>query len=274
MEVTKIDFNESKVGKGNITLVKNQLGTPGKYFARFERRTINDDTIIARIHEKGVGLDDLMVKEVVGLYKKEVVAALESGESVNIMDLGTLYIRASGSADSKESAVALMTLRPAFTPSKLTVDAVASVRIKGAAISAPDPRIESVVDLYTGKSCLWADEDDGADGGTGEPLCLSAGRTARVKGSRLKVAGENGGLFFCPVGEDGKAVGDRSLYVQVEPDKILRNKSGELEFYIPDNLEEGRMYRLLVRSNYRGSPGRSLSAYREAISGRLTVGQS
>lgn len=261
MEVTKIDFNEDKVGKGNIFLYKNQLGGDGKYIARFERRTINDDTIIARIHERGVGLDDLTVKAVIGLYKKEVVSALGSGESVNMMDLGTLYIRASGVADSKEAAVSAMTLQPAFTPSKTSVDAVSSVKIGGASISECGPKIDAVVDLFTGASSLAA----------GNQMRLSKGKVALVRGSSLKVAGNEGGVFFCPVNDDGTPVSDRSQYVRVQQDKLSRNKAGELEFFIPDDLEEGRRYCVLVRSNYM-TPKRSLGKYREAYSDPLIVG--
>ncbi|MCR5622115.1 MAG: DUF4469 domain-containing protein [Treponema sp.] len=261
MEVTKIDFNESKVGKGNIFLYKNQLsGGGGKYLARFERRTINDDIIIARIHERGVGLDDLTVKAVIGLYKKEVVAALGSGESVNMMDLGTMYIRASGSADSRESAMSLMTLQPAFTPSKTSIEAVSSVQISGASFSESGPKMESIVDLYTGRSSLDSEN----------MMRLSAGKVALVRGSRLKIAGEEGGLFFCPIGDDGVPVSDRSQYVQVPLDRILRNRQGELEFFMPDSLEGGRSYSLLVRSNYLGR-NKSLGSYREACSDPLLI---
>ncbi len=263
MEVTKIDFNESRVGKGNIFLYKNQLsGAGGKYLARFERRTINDDIIVARIHERGVGLDDLTVKAVIGLYKKEVVAALSSGESVNMMDLGTLYIRASGSADSRETAMSLMTLQPAFTPSKASIEAVSTVQISGASFSENGPKMESIVDLYTGQSSL-----DSA-----EAMCLSAGKVALVQGSRLKIAGEEGGLFFCPVGDDGVPVSDRSQYIQVPHNRISRNRQGELEFFIPDSLKKGSSYCLLLRSNYLGR-NKSLGSYREAYSDPLLIEQ-
>lgn len=77
MEVTKIDFTDDNVAKGNVVLYKNKLGkSKGRYLARFVRKTIDDDIIVARIHEHGAGLEDLTVKAIIGHYKKEVLEAL------------------------------------------------------------------------------------------------------------------------------------------------------------------------------------------------------
>jgi hypothetical protein len=38
------------------------------------RKTIDDDIIVARIHERGSGLEDLTVKAIIGHYKKEVLS--------------------------------------------------------------------------------------------------------------------------------------------------------------------------------------------------------
>ena len=275
MDVTKIKFNEDKAGRGKLILFKNKLGTSGKYIARFERRTINDDTIVSRIHERGVGMDDLTVKAVIGLYKKEVVAALQGGEAINLMDLGTMYIRATGSSDSKESAASLMKLEPAFTPSKTCTDAVSLVRINGVNVSDNGPRIESISDLYSGLTSLNGEDEAGGtsseDGeGSPEPMGLSAGRVVLLKGSRLKVAGKKGGIFFCPVDEDGNAASDRSLYTELPSNRVTRNTLGELEFFIPESLVDGSCYRILVRTNYL-SPTKSLKSYREAYSALVKI---
>ena len=261
MEVTKIDFTDDNAAKGNVVLYKNMLGkSKGKYLARFVRRTIDDDVIVARIHGRGTGLEDLTVKAIIGHYKKEVLDALRRGESVNLMDLGTLYIRASGSTNSAEAAPSQMSLEPAFSPSKLTAKAVSSVEISGASLAVTGPRIEEVFDPLTEMSSLGLAE--------GETMSLSEGKVAVLRGSRLIVAGESGGVFFCPLGEDGKPVADRSRYVAVP--KISRNKALELEFFIPAGLEKDTPYRILVRSNYM-SPGRSLKEYREALSDPLVI---
>ncbi|MCR5622188.1 MAG: DUF4469 domain-containing protein [Treponema sp.] len=271
MEVTKIDFTDDNVAKGNVVLFKNVLGkSKGKYFARFERRTVNDDIIVARIHERGVGLDDLTVKAVIGLYKKEVVAALGRGESINLMDLGTLYIRATGAVNSREAAPSLMNLEPAFTPSKVAADAVASVKINGASLSEPGPRMEEVMDLFTGTSSLSLAKDEENPDAEPETMGLTEGKVAVIRGSRLKIAGDEGGVFFCPLGEDGKPVADRSRYVAVSPDKLSRNRAQEVEFFIPKGLNMDTQYRILVRTNYM-SPGKSLKSYREVLSDPLVI---
>lgn len=270
MEVTKIDFTDDNVSKGNVVLFKNMLGnSKGKYFARFVRRTINDDVIVARIHGRSVGLDDLTVKAVIGHYKKEVIAALGRGESVNLMDLGTLYIRAAGSTNSTESAPSQMSLEPAFSPSKLTAKAVSSVEISGASLSVTGPRIEEVIDPFTATSSLnLAAANAATPDARPDLMRLSGGKVAVLRGSSLKVAGDEGGVFFCPIDEDLNPVEDKSRYIAVS--KISRNKKQELEFFIPAELEKNTPYRILVRSNYM-SPGKSLKEYREALSDPLVI---
>ncbi len=274
MEVTKIDFADDNVAEGRIFLFKNCIGNKGKYFARFERKTINDDIIIARIHERGVGLDDLTVKAVIGLYKKEVVAALGRGESINLMDLGRLYIRATGTADSRAAAPSLMSLEPAFTPSRTSMAAVSSVKISGASFAKAGPKIEELVDLYTGLSSLSVARNEGVTGDDGVGVMgLSAGKVASLKGSRLKVAGEEGGVFFCPLDGEGNPLSDRSRYVKVAQEKLSRNRDSVLEFFLPPTLEKGVRYRILVRTNYL-SRKRSLRNYREVYSEPLLISEA
>ena len=269
MEVTKIDFTDDNVAKGNVVLFKNMLGkSKGKYFARFVRKTIDDDIIVARIHERGVGLEDLTVKAIIGHYKKEVIEALKRGESVNLMDLGTLYIRAAGSANSTESAPSQMSLEPAFSPSKLTAKAISSVEISGASLSLNGPRIEEVVDLFTEKSSLDLAADTSNPDAEPELMSLSEGKVAVLRGSKLRIAGDAGGVFFCPLGEDGNPVVDKSRHVAVP--KLSRNKAQELEFFIPTGLEKDTPYRILVSTNYM-SPDKSLKEYREALSDPLVI---
>lgn len=262
MEVTKIDFTDDNVSKGNVVLIKNKFGTAGKYYARFERRTINDDIIIARIHERGVGLDDLTVKAIIGLYKKEVVTALGRGEAINLMDLGTLYIRAAGTVNSSEAAPSQMNLEPAFTPSKVSFEAVSSVKINSASITEPGPRPEEVIDLYTGRSSLNV--------GEGDVMRLTAGKVAVIRGSRIKIGGDEGGIFFCPLDGEDKPVPDRSRYVAVPMGQLSRNGCRELEFFLPPGLAADCRYRILVRSNYADG-NRSLKDYREAFSVPLVI---
>lgn len=69
----KPDENETNTEiRDFLSSVKNK----GRYLARFVRKTIDDDIIVARIHEHGAGLEDLTVKTIIGHYKKEVLEAL------------------------------------------------------------------------------------------------------------------------------------------------------------------------------------------------------
>ena len=48
---TVIDYTDSD-GKGTVTLVANPFEKGGKYYAKFDRTTVNIDHLIARIQKK------------------------------------------------------------------------------------------------------------------------------------------------------------------------------------------------------------------------------
>ena len=86
---TVIDYEDSD-GKGTVTLVANPFGKGGKYYARFDRTTVNIDHLIARIQKKEVGTNAIMAKHFASLFKAEILEALARGEAVNVLDLGML----------------------------------------------------------------------------------------------------------------------------------------------------------------------------------------
>lgn len=245
--VSKIDFSESHKGSGNIRLFENHLNRGGKYYAKFERRTINDDTIVARIGKRGVGIEDLAVKEIICLYKQEVLEALRNGEAVNIMDLGTLHVCATGTVDSQSDATSGIALEARFTVSELTNKAVSLLKITGVSVVDRSPQIEDVVDLYTGShsSDLSSDEREEQ-----VPLELSDGKSVMLTGKQLKIAGKDGGVYLCPLNDEGAAEADLSKCVRVQPDKITRNRTGEIEFFLPPEAGTGSLYKILVKTDY------------------------
>ena len=149
---TVIDYEDSD-GKGTVTLVANPFGKGGKYYARFARTTVNIDHLIARIQKKEVGTNAIMAKHFASLFKAEILEALARGEAVNVLDLGTLYIKANGTVagNSPETAV-LEGFQVKFTSSKLVNDAVAKIGVKKIVTADSGPVIGDMTDLYTGKA--------------------------------------------------------------------------------------------------------------------------
>ena len=77
-EALNTNFSDS-VKYGKIVLYENHLlnGNDG-YYGRFERRTIDTNTLIARIQQRKAGTNELAVQQIAGFLKEEVLR--RSGE--------------------------------------------------------------------------------------------------------------------------------------------------------------------------------------------------
>ena len=228
---TVIDYEDSD-GTGTVTLVQNPFERGGKYYAKFDRTTVNIDHLIARIQKKEVGTNAIMAKHMASLFKAEILEALSRGEAVNLFDLGTLYITTSGKVkgDTPETAT-IPGFQVKFTSSKVTNEAVSALGIKKIVMSDTSPIIGAMTDLFTGE----------------ETTSFTAGKSIRIEGTRLKIAGEAGGVFFAPTTERDVPVSDESQWIKVK--KLIRNVSKTLEFFLPPELEVGSTYCIVLKSN-------------------------
>lgn len=228
---TVIDYDDSD-GTGTVTLVANPFEKGGKYYAKFDRTTVNIDHLIARIQKKDIGTNAIMAKHMASLFKAEILEALSRGEAVNLFDLGTLYITTSGSVkgDTPETA-SIPGFQVKFTSSKVTNEAVSALGIKKIVISDTSPVIGAMTDLFTGE----------------ETNRFTAGKAIRIEGTRLKIAGDAGGVFFAPATEKGEPVPDETQWIKVE--NLIRNVSKTLEFFLPSELEIGNSYCIVLKTN-------------------------
>ena len=251
---TVIDYEDSD-GKGTVTLVANPFGKGGKYYARFDHTTVNIDHLIARIQKKEVGTNAIMAKHFASLFKAEILEALARGEAVNVLDLGTLYIKANGTVagNSPETAV-LEGFQVKFTSSKLVNDAVAKIGVKKIVTADSGPVIGDMTDLYTGKA----------------GNLFTAGKSVRIEGTRIRITGDDGGIYFAPADGTDDAGGDESQWIKVDDGKIYRNRSKLLEFFLPAGLSPGIPYRIVLRTN--STKGNTLKkSYSTAVSEAVTV---
>ena len=249
---TVIDYTDSD-GTGTITLVANPFDKGGKYYAKFDRTTVNIDHLIARIQKKEVGTNAIMAKHMASLFKAEILEALSRGEAVNLFDLGTLYITTSGTVkgDTPETA-SIPGFQVKFTSSKVTNEAVSALGIKKIVMSDTSPIIGTMTDLYTGE----------------EAASFTKGKAIRIEGTRLKIAGEDGGVFFAPATEKEEPVADEAQWIKVS--KLIRNVSKTLEFFLPETLEIGKPYCIVLKTNStKGNTTKK--SYAMAASGLVTV---
>lgn len=228
---TNIDYIDSD-GTGTVTLVANPFDKGGKYYAKFDRTTINVDHLIARIQKKEAGTNAIMAKHIASLFKAEILEALGRGEAVNLFDLGTLYITASGKVKGETPETATIPgFQVKFTSSKITNDAVSSLGIKKIVMADSSPIIGAMTDLYTNET------------GT----TFTAGKAMRIEGSRLKITGDDGGIFFAPATEKGEPAADEAQWLKI-PNQI-RNTAKLIEFFLPPELAPGTPYRIVLKTN-------------------------
>ena len=250
---TNINYSDTD-GSGNLTLYKNYFDNGGKYYARFDRRNVTIDNLIARTQKKDIGVNAITAKHILSLIKAEIIEALQRGESVNLMDLGTFYIAASGTSGNTAETAEIKKLLVKFTSSKETNEAVSKLGINRIVIADSSPSIDSVTDLFTGLN-------DGT---------LTSKKAARLDGGRLKISGSDGGIFFAECDTDGIYSEDESLWHKVNPESIMRNLSKTLEFFLPESLEIGKSYRIILRTNSRKG-NEDKKTFVSAVSGIVTV---
>lgn len=228
---TMIEYNDLDK-KGTVTLVANPFEKGGKYYAKFDRITVNIDHLIARIQKKEVGTNAIMAKHMASLFKAEILEALSRGEAVNLFDLGTLYITTNGKVkgDSPDTAT-IPGFQVKFTSSKITNEAVATLGIKKVVMSDSSPIIGSMTDLYTNE----------------EGTTFTKEKAVRIEGSRLKITGEDGGVFFAPATEKDEPEPDETKWIKVS--KQIRSVEKILEFFLPTELVLDTPYCIVLKTN-------------------------
>ena len=254
-ETLQTSFNDV-AAQGKIVLFKNYLEKGNSYYGRFGRKTVNTRTLIARIQARKAGTNELNVQEIAGFLKEEILTALRNGEAVNVMDLGTMFISIKGKYDGSGFVTkdGSKPLQVRFTPSKLTQETIANIRVTDISTADEGMKIRSVIDRFTG----------------GEDGAVSIGKEVLLKGVLLRLSDTDGcGVFFCPVDADDNPVRDKSQWVKGSA--ITENTSGRLGVYVPEELEEGRSYRMLVRTDYSPKKGKNLGFVREAWSPVVTA---
>ena len=229
-QTTTINYTDSD-GTGTITLIANHLLKGSKYYAKFDRNTVNINNLIARIQKKEIGTNAIMTKHTVSLLKAEILEALSRGESINLLDLGTLYIKADVEIKGNDTESAdIMGFKVKFTPSKITKEAVSKIEIKKIVIANKNPIINTITDLYTGE----------------ETRVFDPKAVIRLEGKRLKITGDEGGIFFAQSTNEGKPASDNTIWIKAE--RIIRNENSTVEFFLPPALTAETPYCIVLKT--------------------------
>ena len=219
-------------------------------YARVQRNTVYIGNIIDKVQEQNKTLDRETLLFSAGLLRNGILELLKAGKSVDLLELGTLYIKPGGSMDTTSPSISdVPAMGLAFTPSELALNAVRGVTVAGDVTESNAP-------LITGMYNVSARADGAA---------AAKGQTVRLKGKRLKIAGEQSevGIFFAPCDESGKYEGEVSSWFQIPESELVDNTTSSLLFNMPGGIESGT-YRLIVRTAY-GSGSRVNKTVRSGV---------
>ncbi len=250
-DTIKTTFADSSKN-GRITLYVNPFNNGSEYYGRFERNTVNTANIIARIQKKQAGTNELAINQIAGFLKEEILEAIRSGESVNVMDLGTFYISTNAKFNGTSIEQNDKPLCVKFTPSQLVQNAVNDIQIKNVTIATTDPQITSITDQLTGNT----------------DKVLSSRMNILIEGSRIKIGGDGSGVFLCPLDENQDIVKDESLWISCP--RIIKNTNTKVEFYLGATALTDTSYKILLRTYYQNGASQAKTA-KEVLSDIVTI---
>jgi len=247
-----IKLQETANGRVSVKLQRNQFAKEGteNFYGKVERYTYSTQNILDAMAE-AVPLVDLgTVASVLNAYANTVLKVLATGNAVKFGELGTFYIAGKGTVDT-ETGKPELTVR--FTATKTLKDAVQKVEISSSEYVSPSGLISTVTDVTTGKK-------DGT---------LTANGSVLLEGTSLKVGGDNSGIWFAPIDENGYMTSDESSWKLVDS-ALVYNLPSKLLFSIPQSVANGS-YKIVVRTRYAGKTGYERKYLVEAISETVEI---
>ena len=236
MDTVKSSFEESK-NLVSVSLQNSAFLNDGEYFGKVSRNVATLENIIGEIAEENTGLDVYDIQHSVLLLKREIFKCLSQGKSVNILDLGTLYIEVNGVVKGEHPKSSdIKDLKLHFTPSKLANEAVENVEIDKVVLSDRSPKINTIKDIWTDL----------------ENSCLTPGKVCHIVGKNIKLGGDTHSLSLIRVNEDGKE--DKTTEpLLIDEKQIFINTKSQIYFFIPDNLKNNEKYKIRITTSYISS---------------------
>ena len=220
----------------NVTMHSLEQFEKDVSYAKVQRNTAYIGNIIDKVQEQNKMLDRETLLFTAGLLRNGIIELLKAGKSVDLLEMGTLYLKPAKGMDTLSPSIGdVPPMKLAFTPSEFAQQAVKSVVVAG---DITKPNAPSINELYN----LSALTDESV---------VSKGHSVRLKGNKIRVAGDESevGLFFAPCDEDGNYKNDVASWVQISASELIDNTASTLLFNVPSGIESGK-YRLIVRTAY------------------------
>lgn len=218
----------------SVSIKEQQVFNTGKtvYTVHVTRNTVTIDNIIDAICQKRPECRHYVLKQFAADLQEEILANLASGNAVDLLDLGCLYLAAGALKNRPADVNDIGELTVKFTASSMTNKAVKDIAIDKMVVADSSPVISTV-------ECLGAKVK-----GT-----LEVGKVARLSGAQLKLGNEGSFVAFAPVDESGAVVLDESKWFKVDKSLVIRNLPKTLEFYVPSTVPSDADYCVVLRTN-------------------------
>ena len=232
----------------NVTMHKAMFSSEDVIYAKVHRETALMGNIVDKIYDKNKVFDRETLLYVAGLFKNGILALLSEGKAVDMLQLGVLYLKPNGTVEEgKLDNIPEMTL--GFTPSEVACAAVKGVTVAGDVTKSSEPEVSYLFDMHK----------------EAKTDAVSKGYTLKIKGDRLKIAGDEAetGLFFAPCDAEGKKDEDRANWVHIRPSPSMENTAKTVCVNLPAYMKEGT-YRLIVCTAF-GAGKRLNKSIREGI---------
>lgn len=218
----------------SVSIKEQQVFNTGKtvYTVHVTRNTVTIDNIIDAICQKRPECRHYVLKQFAADLQEEILANLASGNAVDLLDLGCLYLAAGALKNRPADVNDIGELTVKFTASSMTNEAVKDIAIDKMVVADSSPVISTV-------ECLGAKAE-----GT-----LEVGKVARLSGAQLKLGSEGSFVAFAPMDESGAVVLDESKWLKVDDSLVIRNLPKTLEFYVPSTVPSDADYCVVLRTN-------------------------
>lgn len=216
------------------------------YVVRVPFTTVSTNGIITEIANDYPSIDPYVIQHSLELVKAKILQLLKQGRSVDVLELGTLYLKPDSTVQKIDPTVSEMpSLTVKFRVNSATRSALADVTISSFMISDPSPVLGEVTNLKDGYT-------DGR---------LYKDYLVQVKGQNLKLPDDAvtetahgvsetvGGIYFVPIEDDGTPSQNWNEWIEVTG-YLAKNTPSYLQFYPPAGISIGTEYFICVRTNY------------------------
>lgn len=247
-------FEQEQVESYVSMKLSNNAFNEENYICRVPRDTVSMNGIVSEIVAGYPSIDPYVIMHSAELIKAKILELLKQGRSVDVLELGTMYLKPQGTVTRNNPQVTdLPSLGLEFTPSSGAKEAIAEVTGISFMINDSAPEIQMLYGLPSMSEGY-----------------LVAGSFVRVTGAKMKVAvdtslgyaqfEENNGIYFVPATASGEPITDRSSWVLIDPTTLYTNYNKRLEFQAPETLSSATDFFLYIETTYLSKDERRKTA--------------